>query len=174
EQNATIAAYVSFLNSFEFPIQIVIQSRKLNIDPYIDRLKMLEKEQTNELLKIQINEYRNYVSELIELGEIMSKKFYVVVPYHPLTAKQKNFFKRLGEALSPAKTVALKRKRFLERREDMMKRVDLVMSGLSSIGLNSVVLGTQNLIELYYNTYNPTTAEQEKLADMDKLRVEGK
>lgn len=174
EQNATIAAYVGFLNSFEFPIQIVIQSRKMNIDPYIEKLKTMEKEQTNELLKMQTAEYRMYVTELIELGEIMSKRFYVVVPFHPLIGKQKNFFQRLSEALSPAKSVSLKRKWFLERRRELMQRVDLVESGLSSMGLNTVLLTTQNLIELYYNCYNPETSQQQKMTDVSKITVEEK
>lgn len=174
EQNATIAGYVSFINSLGFPIQIVIQSRKLNIDDYIEKLKVMEKEQTNELLKMQTTEYRMYVSELIELGEIMSKRFYVIVPFNPFIAKQKKFFTRLKEALSPAALVSLKRKRFLERRKTLMQRVDLVSSSLSSMGLNAVMLTTQNLIELYYNSYNPKTAEQEKIVEVEKLRVEEK
>src|SRR3989338_3121656 len=80
EQNAIIAGYISFLNSFDFPIQIVIQSRNFNVDPYLERLKVMEKEQTNELLRLQTADYREFISELVSLGQITSKKFYVVVP----------------------------------------------------------------------------------------------
>ena len=79
EQNAMVQSYVTFLNSLNFPIQVVIQSRPLNIDDYFTRLEAAEKEQTNELLRMQIADYRNFVSELLELEQIMSKRFYVLV-----------------------------------------------------------------------------------------------
>ena len=94
EQAATVGAYVQFLNSLKFPIQILIQSRKLNIEKYLDELEQKYKEQTNELLKMQIAEYRRFVAELIELGEIMSKRFYVVVPFSPGGDEKKSFFDR--------------------------------------------------------------------------------
>ena len=172
EQNATISAYVSFLNSFEFPLQIVVQSRKLNIDGYLDTLEKVGQEQTNELLRIQTAEYREYIKELVSLGQIMSKKFYVVVPYDPLTDKRKGFWGRMREVLSPVAVVNLARGRFIARRKDLLTRVDLLRSSLNSVGLNSVMLNTQSLIELYYNTYNPVVSQQQKLADIDDLQVE--
>lgn len=172
EQNAIIAAYVNFLNVIDFPIQILIQSRKIDIDGYIERLKKREKEQTNELLKIQIREYIIYIQELIELGNIMTKRFYVIVSYNPLTDKQRGFFKRFAELFRAAKIVSLGQKRFQQRKRDMMQRVDNVMSSLGSIGLKSVLLDTQSLIELYYNTYNPGVSERQKLNDMGKLNVD--
>src|SRR3989339_2290658 len=105
EQNAIIAAYVSFLNAIEFPLQIVIQSRKLNIDAYLERLRKAEKEQGNDLLKIQIADYREYVKELVEMGSIMSKRFYVAVPYEPLSDKRKGFWTRFSEVLRPGSII---------------------------------------------------------------------
>ena len=172
EQNAIIAAYVSFLNALEFPLQIVIQSRKLNIDAYLSRLKQTEKEQTNELLKIQIADYREYVKELVEMGDIMSKRFYAVVPYDPLSDKRKGFWSRLNEVLRPGAAIKLGSERFKKRRRDLFARVEHVQMLLSSMGLTSVILDTQSLIELYYNLYNPELMETEKMADKDKLRVE--
>lgn len=172
EQNATISAYVSFLNSFEFPVQIVIQSRNLNIEPYLEQLKQIEKEQTNELLKVQTGDYRQFVQELVKLGEITSKRFYVVVPYNPLSDKAKGFFARLNEIFFPAPAITLKAGKFLERKRELLRRIDLISSGLSSMGINTVVLSTQNLIELYYNTYNPVTTDNEKLTDIEKIRLE--
>src|SRR3989339_2036177 len=102
EQNAIIAAYVGFLNNIDFPLQIVIQSRELNIDNYLNFLRQKEKEQTNELLKLQTAEYLQYVNELISLGKIMNKRFYMVVPYNPLSDKQKGFFSKLLDSLRPA------------------------------------------------------------------------
>jgi biopolymer transport protein ExbD len=172
EQKATIAAYVQFLNSLDHPLQIVIQSRKLNIDEYLNRLEKAEKEQMNELLRAQIADYRVFVKELIELGEIMSKRFYVVVPYSPFSDKRKGFWQRLFELFQPVTSLRLKEERFRAHRNALMQRVNHVMMGLSSIGLKSVLLDTQSLIELYYRVYNPDIAEREKLADLPTIRVE--
>ncbi len=172
EQNAIISAYVSFLNSLEFPLQIVVQSRKLNIDDYLERLKKAEKEQTHELLRIQIADYRQYVKELVEMGDIMSKRFYVIVPYDPLSDKRKGFWARLGEVFTPGAAVRLSEEKFKKRRRDLMTRVEHIQMLLSSMGLSSVILDTQSLIELYYNIYNPEVAETEKASDMAKVRVE--
>lgn len=172
EQNAVIASYTQFLNSLDFPIQIVIQSRKLNIDTYLDKLARLEKAQTNELLRAQTADYRQYVGELVEIADIMAKHFYVVVPYAPRADRPKRFFLRLAEAFSPSTTIHLRRQQFEQYRLELMKRVDAVVEGLSASGLKAAVLDTQSLIELYYNTYNPETAATEKLADVPKLQVE--
>ncbi len=172
EQNAIIAAYVSFLNALEFPLQIVVQSRKLNIDAYLGKLGQVEKEQTNELLKIQIADYREYIKELVEMGDIMSKRFYVVVPYDPLSDKRKGFWSRFGEVLSPGTAISLGAERFKKRRRDLFARVEHVQMLLSSMGLTSVILDTQSLIELFYNLYNPELAETEKMVEIGKVRVE--
>ena len=172
EQNATVASYVQFLNSLKFPIQIVIQSRKLNIDHYLETLKQKEKEQTNELLKLQIGEYRNYIGELIELSEIMTKRFYVVVPLTPTADGQRKFMDRLQNLFIPASKVTLQRKRFLDRRQELSQRVELVLSGLYGMGLSAAVLNTQNLIELYYQSYNPETSEYQKVEDINQMDIE--
>lgn len=172
EQNAIINAYMSFLNTLEFPLQIVIQSRKLNIDKYLDDLKGVEKKQTNELLRMQTGDYINFVKELVELGEIMTKKFFVIIPYDPASDKRKNFWKRAKEILTPAALISLGHERFLKRRKELYKRVDHVLSSLNSIGLSAVVLDTQSIIELLYITYNPGVSEREKLAEVGQLRVE--
>lgn len=171
EQNAIVYAYVSFLNNLDFPMQIVVQSRELDIENYILSLKQKAKEQTNELLKIQITEYIQYIAELISMGKIMNKRFYVVVPYNPLSDKKKNFFSSLAESFKPASLIKMKREIFLQRRTQLTHRTENVIGGLSSIGLKSVELDTQSLIELFYNTYNPTTSANEKLVDVGKLRV---
>ena len=153
EQNSIISGYISFLNSFDFPIQIVIQSRNFNVDPYLERLKILEKEQTNELLRLQTADYREFIGELVSLGQITSKKFYVIVPYNPLSDKQKGFYARMHEVFFPAPAITLKGARFLERKRELLRRVDLISTGLNSIGVNSVMLNTQNLIELYQDLF---------------------
>lgn len=172
EQNATIAAYVSFLNSLDFPLQIVIQSRKLNIDGYLEDLAQREKSLTNELLRAQISDYREYVKQLVELGDIMSKRFYVVVPYSAVSTQgQQKFTDRAAAVFSSARTIRLKQEKFEEYAELLDKRIDFVAANLASIGLTAVRLDTQSLIELYYNTYNLDVYEQQKLVDVNKLRT---
>lgn len=172
EQAAVIQAYTQFLNSIDFTLQVVVQSRKLVIDDYLDRLKQREKEQTNELLKMQTQEYIQYVQELVSLADIMTKRFYVVVPYAPGKSRRQGFFSRLFGLFSPTSVIQIKEKKFFEYRQEIMKRVDFAVDGLSSVGLKAVPLDTQSLIELYYNTYNPETSAQEKLTDVSKLNVE--
>ncbi len=171
EQNAIISAYVSFLNNIDFPLQIVIQSRELNIDNYIATLKKKEKEQVNELLKMQTAEYIQYIQELISMSRIMNKRFYVVVSYNPLSDKQRGFFSRFFDVLKPATLIKMKESDFQRRKVELMRRVDNIMSGLNSIGLQSIQLDTQSLLELYYNSYNPTTSANQKLADVSQLRL---
>jgi len=171
EQNAIISAYVSFLNNIDFPLQIVIQSRELNIEEYLKRLKQKEKEQTNELLKLQTAEYIQYIKELVSMSKIMNKRFLITVNYDPLSDKQKGFFSRFIDVFKPSTLIKMKEKKFLRRKIELTRRINNVMSGLNSIGLNSVQLDTQGLIELYYNIYNPVTSDNQKLVDVNKLRT---
>jgi len=172
EQQAIISAYMQFLNSLEYPIQIVIQSRRMDIDRYMQSLIAQEKKIENDLLKAQIKDYRQFVNELVELGEIMSKRFYVVVPFDPLTDNQRGFFARAKSSVSPAISVKLRDKQFQERRHDLMQRADLVLSGLQGMNLQGVILDTQSLIELYYSVYNPDVFDSQKLTDIQDIRLE--
>lgn len=172
EQNAIIAGYIQFINSLEWPIQIVIQSRKLNIDPYLETLNRVEKEQTNELLRIQTRDYINYVRELVQLGEIMTKKFFIVVPYNPLGDVKRKFFDRFIEIFQSPSLIKVKREKFERYRAELFKRVDFIISGLAGIGINAVPLDTQSLIELFYNIYNPVEAVFQKLERVEKLKIE--
>ena len=172
EQNAVIEAYIRFLNNLSFSLQIVIQSRELNITSYLEYLKQKEKEQTNRLLKAQTGDYIDYIKELTSIGKIMNKRFYVVVPYSPLSDKHKGFFNLLGESLKPATSIKLKEKSFMQYKDMLDRRVESVMGGLEAMGVKSTRLDTQGLIELYYNTYNPETSKNQELVDLNKLRVE--
>lgn len=172
EQNAVINSYVMFLNNLNFMLEIVIQSRELDIDNYLNYLKEKEKQQLNKLLKIQTAEYVEYIKELTSIGKIMNKRFYVVVPYNPLSDKHKSFFSLLQEAIKPATSIKLKEKSFLRYKEMLNRRLESVIGGLESIGVSVARLDTQSLIELYYKTYNPETAKNQNLAEVQKLRVE--
>lgn len=172
EQQAIIQAYMQFLNALEYPVQIVIQSRRLNIDPYLETLKKSEKEQTNDLLRVQIAEYRNFISEMVKLGDIMSKRFYLVVPFDPLSNKRKGWFARMQETLTPAITVKIQETRFRARKEDLMQRVSHTMSLLGGMGITTALLDTQSLIELYYTVYNPDVFDIQKMKPVGELRIE--
>jgi type IV secretory pathway VirB4 component len=172
EQNAVIESYVRFLNNLSFTLQIVIQSRELDIDNYIQYLNDKEKGQTNKLLKVQTADYIEYIKELTSLGKIMNKRFYIVVPYDPLTDSHKGFFSSITEALRPATIIKLKEKTFLEYQEMLERRIESVQGGLESMGVAVARLDTQSLIELYYKTYNPETSKNQNLVDINKLRVD--
>ncbi len=172
EQEAIIGEYVSFLNFLDFPLQIVIQSRKLNIDKYLEEIRKKEQAQTNELLRMQTAEYIQYVNELVELGEIMSKRFYIVVPYTPGGEEKENFFARLGKAFAPITAIRMRDKIFQEYRKKIQKRIDRVAGSLQGMGVSAVELDTQSLVELFYNTYNLEIYNQQKLTDLDNVQVD--
>ena len=173
EQNAIVQAYMQFLNSLDFPIQVVIQSRRMNIDEYLRRLSDAEKIQQNDLLRRQIGDYRDYIKQLVELGDIMQKKFFIVVPLDPATDKQKGFFQRLSEILSPAVAIKLSDEKFQGNKQSLMLRVNTIIGGLQSMSLNAVMLDTQSLIELFSTVYNPEMFENQRMVTTDKLQLEG-
>lgn len=162
EQEAIIVQYQEFLNSLDFSIQFFIQSRHLNIEPYLESLKEAEKKQTNELLKIQTREYIEFVKNFVSLTEIVSKTFYLVVPFTPAVfggAKTgplgiPNVFKDLFSK-KYAKGADLKGDNFGEYKSQLLQRMGAVAQGLSRIGIRAVPLNTEELIELFYRLYNP-------------------
>ncbi|KKP90278.1 MAG: hypothetical protein UR94_C0028G0008 [Parcubacteria group bacterium GW2011_GWA2_36_10] len=172
EQQAIISAYVGFLNTLSYPLQVVIQSRPLNIDEYLERLKAQEKEHTNELLRMQIADYRQFITELLTLEKIMSKKFFVIVPYSEVGNTKKSFTKRIGAIFSTAKIVKLSRKKFEEVSKELDQNCNAIQAGLQSLGLNAQRLDTQTLIELYYNSYNPDLFQKQPLENINKLNIE--
>ncbi|HRY36874.1 MAG TPA: TraC family protein [Candidatus Magasanikbacteria bacterium] len=172
EQQAIISSYVSFLNSLDHPLQICIQSRQLNIRPYMETLQARREQIENELLKAQISDYISFINETVTLRNITSKQFYVVVPYDPMTNKKKSFWSRLGDALNPINLIRLKEETFKKRKGELDARVRLIEAGLSGMNLDVIRLDTQALIELYYSTYNPDIAQNQPLAPVDYMRVE--
>lgn len=171
EQEAIIGQYVTFLNALDFPVQIVVQSRRLDIDNYLARLQDSAKNQPNELLKLQIKDYKNFIQELVSLGQIMQKQFFVVVPYNPLSDKSKNFWSRCSDLLWPAVSVKLAEEKFRDHREVLVTRAGQIMGHLQSMGLSAVMLDTQGLIELYYRVYNPESFDTQKMVNTEDLRV---
>jgi hypothetical protein len=172
EQNAIVQAYMQFLNSLDFPIQVVIQSRRMNIDDYMERLKESEHEQKNELLRNQIADYRSYVKQLVDLAEIMQKRFYITIPYDPASEQQKGFVDRFTSIFTPMVTIRLSEERFLKHKKALMLRVNNIISGLQGMSLSAAQLDTQSLIELYYTAYNPEQFESERMTEVEKLQIE--
>jgi type IV secretory pathway VirB4 component len=147
EQNAIIYQFQNFLNSLDFSIQIYVQSRRLNLTGYIERLKELEKQQMNDLLKIQTRSYIEFIKSLVAGGSIMTKSFYVVVPFHPILVPGKR------------KLPALSEEEFERARAQLWERMEFVAHGLAGCGLFCAPLNTQELIELFWSIYHQEEAE---------------
>lgn len=156
EQDAIILQYQNFLNSLDFPVQIIISSRRFDIRPYIELLKNKENHQKNELLRLQISEYQNFIKSLAEVSNIMSKLFYVVVPFSPVEDKEKGLFHSLTTLFNPSAAIVSRREFFETYKNQLWQRVDHVSFSLSQTGLKIAPLNTEELIELLYNSYNPS------------------
>jgi hypothetical protein len=168
EQNALIDSYQSFLNSLEFPIQILMQSRKLDIHSYLDKLRSVMQGQTNELLRLQTQEYIEYISKLIEFASIMNKTFYVVVPYSPFITKE-GIMQKITNIINPVRNISFKKQEFEAHRESLDQRVRQITGSLNSMGLRTILLSTEELVELLYNSYNFDTASQIQIKKIDEL-----
>lgn len=161
EQDATIFQYQNFLNSLDFPVQFVIQSRRLNVSPYLDSLKERQKEEDNELLKIQIAEYVEFVKTFVDATNIMSKVFYAVIPFTPPLAEHVGFLKDFIKYIPFQKrALGVDASSFEERKNQLWQRADTVVAGLQRFGIRSAPLNTEELIELFYGLYNPTEFER--------------
>lgn len=175
EQNAVIYSYQNFLNSLEFPIQIVIRSKKLDLEQYIEKLKKMGVKQINPLLQKQTFEYIEYVSRLVEYADIMEKQFYVVIPQDPIGEERRSFLKSFLESIFPGDDIGKIKKRhaqFAELKKRIDQRVNTVRAGLESCGLRVDPLTTQELIELYYETYNPMTSRSQRFETNQELALE--
>jgi type IV secretory pathway VirB4 component len=172
EQDGAEMAFQGFLNSLHFPIQIVIKSRKIDLDNYIDKLKKNRDEQDNPLLADLMEDYIANVQSLIEEVNIMDKQFFVVIPYFPMAeAGKANIVQQLGTILKPANVVSVGAVDFENSKKELRQRVQLVANGLAQMGLRAIPLNTQELIDLYYTSYNPDVAAQQKLIDASQLQA---
>lgn len=160
EQDAIIYQFQNFLNAVDFPLQFVIQSRKLNIENYLASIKEMEKSQENELLKIQTQEYIDFVRNFVELQNIMTKNFYIVIPFTKEVAKVG------GISGSAAKMTD---EQLLKLKDQLWQRVEEVMAGIGRVGIKCVPLNTQELIELFYDLYNPEEGGKRDLSQIQLL-----
>jgi len=162
EQEAIEANYQSFLNTLTFPVQIIIQSRKLRLDRYISRIESLIPSQQTELLQNQTLGYIAYMKSLLEYANVMKKEFFIVVSYYPPVLEKRG---GIGSLLGFKKKVSIEQTEalFQKNKEALMQRAANVVSALAGCGVRAISLNTKELVELFYNLYNPQIAEYEKL-----------
>lgn len=173
EQNALVAAYITMLNILDHPVQVVIQSRKMNIDEYLNNLEDKAHVQTNQLLKAQTEDYIKFVREIITLGNIMTKRFYAIIPYDPGGASgRRGFLRQFFGLFIPTKVIKLREEKFQQHRAKLQKNVNDVMSGLANVNLNPLQLTTESLIELFYTTYNSSISQIQPMPKLDELQIE--
>jgi type IV secretory pathway VirB4 component len=166
EQTALLQSYQNFLNSLTFPIQIVVQSRTLDLDDYLKKLEAVSKVQNNELLQTQTEEYITFVRELIGIANIMSKNFYVVIPYTQGIQEKGGLIARLFRRATNAVSSMTKAE------EEILRRANLISGTLGSLRLSSVLLNTEELIDLFYTTYNPDVAQRQKLFNVSNVDID--
>lgn len=162
EQNAIIFQYQNFLNSLTFPVQIVMQSRRLDLGPYLAKLQARLDSEQNELIRLQITDYLDFINRLLSVANIMDKNFFVVVPFSPPVTKKPGLLAQIfgtKKRLSPHFSA----EQFASYKRVLAQRANVIASGLSGIGIKSVPLNTQQLAELFYATYNPEEAGKERL-----------
>lgn len=154
EQQAILLQFQNLLNSLDFPIQFFIQSRRLNIKPYLDLLQSRSTEVKEDLLKIQIHEYMGFINKFAEETNIMTKHFFIVVPYLPAgsTKDQTHSLLPFGKS---ATTMGQEETSFDAARIQLEQRISTVMQGLTRFGLRAQKLGTEEVVELFYKLFNP-------------------
>lgn len=176
EQEAVEYSYQGFLNSLYFPVQIFIRSQKVDLQPYIEKLDKIRTEHDNMLLAMLMDDYINYIDQLSQQTNIMDKKFYIVIPYFPTVDVQKaltqskTFFAGLGALFSKKEQhITINEGELEKAKTELRNRVQAVLQGLLQCGVQGLPLDTQELIELYYDTYNPDTATRQQLKNFNTL-----
>jgi len=156
EQEAVINRFQEFLNSLDFPLQIIVASRHFQIDNYLEQIRELEKKQTNELLRIQTGEYINFVQSFVEFANIMSKSFYVVIPFSIVEAKEESFLNRIKNVVSSQKSTKIKFEieKLNQYKTQLDQRINLVAQGLQALGIKAIPLNDEQLTQLYFEFYN--------------------
>lgn len=170
EQNDILNAWKALLNNLDFSLEVIIHSRRLNIEPYLNYLQNKIANEQIELLKIQGEDYYNFIKGLVTGNKIMKKKFYLVIPYDPIIIKPKTFLSQMTDSFKSLLNLTresfntitpLTDEEFNQYYQQLLIRRDNVMTNLYRLGLTSRPLETKELIELFFNLYNPETFEKE-------------
>jgi len=179
EQEAVEYAYQGFLNSLYFPVQIFVRSQKVDLQPYIEKLDKIRTEHENMLLALLMDDYIGYIDQLARQTNIMDKKFYLVIPYFPVIdvqkalSQSKNFFTGITQLFNAKEDHVTINDADLEKaKTELRNRVQAVLGGLQQCNIQGLPLDTQELIELYYDTYNPDTATRQQLKNFDNLTAD--
>ena len=156
EQEAVIARFQEFLNSLDFPLQIVVASRHFQIENYLNQIRELEKKQTNELLKIQTGEYINFVQSFVEFANIMNKSFYVVIPFSVIESKNESFFDKVKHIIGSQKSNKqhFDIEKLNQYKIQLDQRINMVIQGLQALGIKTIPLNDEQLTQLYFEFYN--------------------
>lgn len=176
EREAVEFSYQGFLNSLYYPIQIFVRSQKVDLRPYIERLDKIRSEHDNMLLALLMDDYIGFIGDLSQQTNIMDKRFYVVIPYFPVAditkaiTQSKNFFSGLKSLFdNKQQHVTINEADLNKAKDELRNRVQATLSGLQQCGIQGLPLDTQELIELYYDTYNPDTATRQPLKNFGDL-----
>lgn len=145
EREAIIYQFQNFLNSLDFEIQILIESRKLNLKPYLQQLEEVKEKQKNELLRIQAEEYQDFIKSLAQMANLISKNFYIVVPFYPPMKKK------------------MDQEEFKRWKNQLNLRSEYIINGLRPTGVNAIILEKEEIVELLWGFYNPKAAEKETM-----------
>jgi len=176
EKETVEFAFQGFLNSLYFPVQIFIRSQKVDLRPYIQKLDKIKSEHQNMLLALLMEDYINFIGNLSYQANIMDKTFYVVIPYFPtgidvgaVKSASKNFITNIVG--SKNQHVVINEPDLEKAKSELRNRVQAVVNGLAQAGIQSIPLDTEELIELYYDVYNPDTATRQPLKKFSDLTV---
>lgn len=180
EQEAVEYSYQGFLNSLYFPIQIFLRSKKVDLQPYIDKLDKIRTEHDNMLLALLMEDYITYIDNLTQQTNIMDKSFYVIIPFFPVITAQKaltqstTLFSGLASIFTKSEEshVVIDETILEHAKTELRNRVQSVLSGLLQCGIQGLPLDTQELIELYYDTYNPDTATRQELKNFNEMTAD--
>ena len=175
EREGVEYGYQGFLNSLYFPVQILIRSNKVDIGPYLEKLVDIRSKQDNMLLNVLIDDYINYIEVLAQEANIMDKTFYIIIPYYP-TSESFDDIKSQSKGIlgglfakSSTQTVKVNQKIYVKAKEEIQNRVDVILSGLSQVGVQAKQLNTEQLSQLFYNFYNPDISNREPLVNFDRI-----
>lgn len=179
EREGVEFAYQGFLNSLYFPIQIVVRSQKVDLRPYLEKMDKIRSEHDNMLLALLMEDYINFMGVISQQTNIMDKQFYVVVPFIPAGIEaqkaveaSKNFANNLMSAFKPnqqQQKITINEADLEAAKTELRNRVQAVLAGLMQAGVQGLPLDTQELIELYYDVYNPDTATRQQLKNFNDL-----
>ncbi len=176
EREAVEYSYQGFLNSLYFPVQIFLRSQKVDLAPYIQKLDKIRGEHDNMLLALLMEDYIAYIDNLSLQTNIMDKNFYVIIPYFPegdikaAVESSKSLLKGLGGIFRPKEAhVTINEASLVKAKDELRNRVNAVLGGLQQASIQGIPLDTQELIELYYDSYNPDTATRQHLKKFDTM-----